>query len=292
MARKVWFQSFYDPGIPDRAQEDGIISNAYPLFGALDSHSEPNSPEHPQRIIMGQTTGQLIRDTALRSLSTDYCWFPTFSFTRLLEVVNTSILGTKNAAGLCQPQDCFYSGLSFLIGKIKQKTGVVEIAQGGDCTAVVLLKSGNIKVVWGKKFHPVEVDLRREITRIMKSPEVNGDRGKMWNEFYPFLCWSRKKRANREYPVLDGRQEMMNLVKITSTPLNEIQTIICSTDGMVPWDEKPDWKDWGQKLLSAVKSRKAFETHIKWVRSYEVRRDKESHETNAEASCQAVYFDD
>jgi hypothetical protein len=289
MTTMVQFQSFYDPGTPDRKQEDGVITNAFPDFGVIDAFSEPHSPAHPPREFeYDQTQGQWLRSIIVDSIQ--YWSRRKASLSRTIKHINEGVLQTKYTSEITPEKEVFYSGLSFLIGKIDQN--IVEIVQGGDCTAVVLLKSGDTKVIWGKKFHPVEVDLRRKIAEIMRSPEVSGDRGKMWDKFYPYLCWSRRERGNSKYPVLDGRPGLMDLVEITSIPLDQIQTIVCSTDGMVPWDENPDWQDWGRRLLLAVESEQAFKAHMEWVRTYEMARDAESHETNAEATCQAVYFDD
>jgi len=287
MTRNIWIESFYDPGDLDRIQEDGIITNAYPFFGVVDGYSEPSSPSHPKiRFSDGQTGGQMVRDAILMAITVSS--YSCASLKQDLLSVNLEILERKRRESLSSEiENNFSSGAAFLVGKINQSTDTVEIVQGGDCTAIVVDKFGEITTIWGERFHPIEADLRRRKAEIMAMPGVAGDQARMEEIFYPYLCKSRKERGNNIYPILDGRPELMDLIEIKTFPLSKTQRIICFTDGMLPWDEKPDWEQLSSWVFHTLSNLNGFS----WIMQFTRCQEKKSHEIFfAEASCQVVHF--
>ncbi|MDP2909763.1 MAG: hypothetical protein Q8N69_01685 [bacterium] len=283
--------TYYDSGAADRKPEDGAIEHSTNVFGVIDAFSEPHCPEHPLVLLNnnGQTGGQFVRDVMRNWLekSTD-----SQPLKAVIAHINQMVYGWKLGYGLTIDDARFYSGASFAVAKVFREDDRIEIAQGGDCVAIVRFECGGGQTLRGWKFQSVETDLRRKIAKLMLSPEIAGNRDKMWNAFYYDLCDSRRDRGNHEYPIFDGRPELMDLIEVATFTLSDIEMIVFATDGAVPWDENPDWLNWSDRLIRAAQSRETFETHMEWVRTFEIARNKESHETNAEATIQAVFFNE
>lgn len=278
----IWTESFYDPG-DSEIQENIRLEDVLPLFGVINAHSEPHSPNHPLKEYQGKTSGQLICDEAVRFIRSNR-HRKDMSLKMLVGMLNLNIGHAKAEKKISAKSDDWLSGAAFLIGRVDCNREVVEIAQGGDCYAIAVYKSGNIKIIWDSNFLPVEGKLRRKKARIMKTPEVAGDEGKMWDEFYPYLCESRQL-ANSTYVILDGQTAFSDLLKIRTLPLEDLAMVISFTDGMIPWSENPAWETWTRKIIANIKEHNGFQHVLGWT-------GQQENEAHAEASCQILHLND
>lgn len=275
--------SFYDPGIPGRIKEDGVI-DSFPFVGVVDAYSAPHSREVPPILFDELTGGQMVRSIILDAFVSAPA---NLSLEKVAIEANKEICRhqvVSKPALLKEPGR--WAGASFALAKIKEDEEVVEILQGGDCYTFWLGLSGlgftkNI-------FYPYEKELRTKIADLMA--KHNKNREEMLVEFCPYLVQKRAENANKKYAVLNGQSEVEKLWQKTEIPLAGLKFLLFFSDGLVHFNWVRDQLGLAKMVLANFNEGGGFRDIIKLTRNIEESEAGQSHETFAEATGLVIWF--
>lgn len=264
--------------------EDGFCQNL-PVVGVWDGFSTPFSPTHPPILFYDETNGQLVRDIISETLVGAKNNSKT-TIEKIAEKANAKIREAWEQFSISLNDASQLAGATFALARIN--SSVVEILRGGDCYAIWVKKSGEIGITHNY-FRPIEFLLRKKIADLMV--QTGGNRGQMWDLFYPILCELRGKNINRKegIAILNGQTNVSSYWKKETLRVNELEHLFLFTDGFVPFSETEDEARLAGKVIELYK-RAGLSDVLSWTRAIEAREAESSHQTFAEATALAIRF--
>lgn len=286
----------YDQG-SSKYREDGIIVGTT-LFGVLDGVSEPYGPKYQLQLVNGYSSGEVIVREAERSMMLgegEMNLKQNLANTiRRVAKLNLSIL----------------SGATFAFANIVDSK--LEIAQAGDCFAVVLKKDGTVFVTKNQvRAHDtkmngeierlmIEVAKERGFDSLVSVPDektTDEIRGEMWNRFCLTLRKERVKDMNRPdmsdaaYGLLNGDQNLLRTAVFRNFEISEVSATLLFSDGMIPWNLMKSSNDQkvGEDALKIFKE-SGLTGLLSSARGEEEKNLKSSYTNFAEATAIAIEF--
>lgn len=274
-------ETIYSQGTAEY-REDAIISS-WPFFGVIDGFSAPYSPSHPPALFGRLTGGQMVVRIISNTFSSVSPDMP------LGEIILQANRAIKKFQALKEATPQLNSGLlagaSFALIKVTDLK--IDVVQGGDCFALWVYKSGKRGITQNQHFQH-EMKLRGIIAGLME--EVQGDRKKMWEKFYPILCVHRKRVENRDYAVLNGQARVKNCwQEITPVPVAGLDFLLLFTDGLIPYEESENEEGLAKKV-AALYRKEGFGGVLSWTRKKEKATAEKSHIVQTEAAAIAIKF--
>ncbi|MCX6760322.1 MAG: hypothetical protein NTW46_03190, partial [Candidatus Nealsonbacteria bacterium] len=245
----------------------------------------PYSPSNPQRYFLGKTGGQMVGGIIASVLK--HVEMPILSSAEtILTLANEVIWQNQTDTGISIDDASKLAGATFAFAEIKEEG--TRIYHGGDCYAAWQMKSGETGITHNS-FWLFEAELRAKIAELME--QTNGDRTKMWDMFYPFLCQKRRENANKpgRCALLNGQPELVNCWDITTLSTPDIELLILFTDGLVPFSHTAIEEHLKQIVLRKY-SAGGLHRILSWARAIERDESALSHQTHAEATAIAVHF--
>lgn len=278
----------YDQGTAEH-REDGFIVNP-PFFGVIDGFSAPHSPQNPLILFDGESGGEIIRRIALESF---YSANGDWSLENVVMVTNKLIRKFQADHGIPEDRADLLAAASFVFLKIEKDK--IKILQGGDCLVAWHLTSGEVGTIRNQAYGHVARNLKI-IAKLMKKHQ--GDRVKMWNEFFTTLSGFRLQDINNpksktSYAALNGQQRLPNCWQKIEMPLEKLRSLLLFSYGFVPYREtKPE-----DKLQNILAGTLCIEYHagglkriLSRKRKSDAKKAVSSHITYDEATAIALSF--
>lgn len=293
----------YDKG-SSKFREDGFICKL-PFYGVWDGTSAPYSPKFPMEMFGGNHSGGEFVNGIIK-----------YSF----ETVNSGLdlshaISMANALLFFELKECGYEcecrtykrpGATFAFMKTSLQT--INIVQAGDCFALVVNKDGTFFIT-ENQVHLHDMAMNRmiyetqcAIAREKNIPEGeiekyrNFIRAEMRDRFYPILCDARDKDINnpqseRGYGLLNGQDNLFEMMTEYTFLTNEVDFVILFTDGMIPWDllKDMDKTKIGESIINLYKKGNLKEI-LRSARDFENTNKTKSYTDFAEATAVAVEF--
>lgn len=256
------------------------------LVGVWDGVSAPYCPKNPQKFFLGRTGGQMISNAIFSALLETTASNFTSPALTVFATINERIRDYQIAQGLPLDDGSQLAGAVFTFAEIQNET--TTIFHGGDCYAVWKMKSGESGITHNS-FRPLEAELREKIAELMG--QFGGDRAKMWDEFYPFLCEKRRENTNKpgKCALLNGQPELFDCWDVTELPTCDLASLLLFTDGMVPFPKTGDEAYLLERVLDKYETGGLHEI-LSWARRIDQGEAKTSHQTHAEATGIAIHF--
>lgn len=288
--------ALYDQG-SSKYREDGMIVGTT-LFGVLDGVSEPYGPKYPLQLVNGYSSGEVIVREAERSMM-----LGEGEMNLKQNLANT----IRRVARL---DFSIMSGATFAFANIND--GKLEIAQGGDCFVVLLMKDGAVFVT-KNQVRAHDVKMNGEIERLMveiakergfdslesvpDEKTTNEIRGEMWNRFCLTLRKERVKDMNRPessdaaYGLLNGDNNLLRTAVFKNFEISEVSVVLLFSDGMIPWNLMKSSNDQkiGEGALRLFQ-RSGLAGLLSSARGEEGKNLKSSYTNFAEATAIAIEF--
>jgi hypothetical protein len=319
MEAKVKISVIYDQG-SSHFREDGFVLTKN-IFGVLDGVSAPYSPNHPpKKFFNGLSGGEMIvrlveeffSGTAILGKYGAIDMPSNISKERLLEeivAVNQLILEETEIALGTDISIGELPGATFAFAQVEK---YITVVQGGDCMAVIELRSGDIVVTPNQvRGHDQEMNskieqIQRKIAcDLFKLPleEIPEDkrsqvRNRMWDIMYEVLVKARNEDVNnpkspRGYALLNGQPQLRKMMWKRVFPAREVKNILLFSGGIVPWSimAKKDDNEIGQEVLKEFKS-KGLAGLLISARHTEEKNASVNYTNQAEATAIALCLDE
>lgn len=272
-------ETIFSQGTSER-REDGLINNQ-PFFGVVDGVTAPYSPSRPPTLFEGMSGAEMVRKLILETF---YAAKFSLPLKKVVLEANRKIREFHTTQGIPLKRSDLLSGATFAFAKIGK---TIEIIQGGDCFAVWVINSeiGITKDQTQLAAH------HRLIPELMKKYE--GNREKMWNEFYPHLCALRQRDYNQKietgFAVLNGQPWVSECWQKIEVPSRDLELLLLFTDGLVPVKERNKEEKLAKKVIALYRE-KGLVGILERTRRIEEQQKESSHIDHEEATAIAIQF--
>ncbi len=283
--RKI--ETLYEQGTSERI-EDRIIVKPHRfglIAGVIDGTSAPFSAQHPQLFFDGCSGGEMAANTVAGTISLT----AKNSLEEIILDANDRIARIQTAGHIPIRDSGRLAAASFAFAQITNNS--IEIVQGADCAAVWSTHEGETGITALQNyFH--EIEATEIIKRLLTTH--NGDRKKMWIDFYPELLRLRRKDYNQlsetGFAVLNGQPWIQKVWCKTILPLNNIEYLILCSDGFIPF-VSPDKRAELAKEIIRLYQQGGLQKILENTRTLEKKTDeKEKYISLQEASAIAIKF--
>jgi hypothetical protein len=284
-------KQLYDQGT-DRRKEDILIDFPGKVMGVLDTGSEVFYPGKEQRFYQGMTGGQALGAAVISSIGKALGTDPATIVTQANSNIKDSLLKPYKL-DKAPPSEIPFASYAFVFFDGKK----VRIIQGGDCQIVLHLTKRtfywtnnqtleydrkNLRLIdkYMEKARKPYLAATNKTEDALTEADTEIIRNAMWKLFGPVLEVRRTEYFNSPkggFSLLNGQKEFWDYRQEASFDIDEVETMVVFTDGLVLQEETADMSRLAsrviyhyyhgglQEVLNITRegaSKKALQTHV------------------------------